>query len=99
MISTRTRWQHPTQGWSFGLATHRCCGLQWEILLSRRYPDRERTPVCPQCGAGDMSPPYDAAADLASRPAAVRSIMPGVIMVPLSDPRLLHSTLKRIFGE
>ncbi len=30
----------------------RCCGLAWQILLSRLYPEREYIrPICPNCGA------------------------------------------------
>jgi len=34
-----------------GFFEWRCCGLLWELIPSRKYPDRYHwNPVCPKCG-------------------------------------------------
>jgi len=45
--------------WHFWiLRTWWCCGLRWELLLSKRYPERYKYkgPTCPRCGATYDSP-------------------------------------------
>lgn len=36
----------------FVLETYECCGRRWELLLSRRFPERYGLPAphCPTCG-------------------------------------------------
>jgi len=37
--------------YKFTLRTWYCCGLQWELLLSSRYPKRYKyNPRCSKCG-------------------------------------------------
>ena len=45
-------WQHPqVKKWIMRLRTWECCGLMWELMLSYRWPEREKwNPVCPTCG-------------------------------------------------
>ena len=32
------------------LRTWSCCGLRWELLMSKRFPNREDfAPTCPRC--------------------------------------------------
>jgi hypothetical protein len=53
MERTDERWQHPNGRWTFRLRTFRCCGIEYEIFLSKNYPERETwTPgPCIKCGS------------------------------------------------
>lgn len=52
MTKAKTLWSHPNGRWKFWLATWECCGLEWQLFLSRNFPGRESWgPICPTCGA------------------------------------------------
>jgi len=41
---------HRSGKWTFKAKEWSCCGYTWQLLLSRRYPDRYNwNPVCPNC--------------------------------------------------
>lgn len=50
----RTDTIHEAAGFRFRLRHWTCCGQVWELLLSRRYPERETwQPVCDKCNKRD----------------------------------------------
>lgn len=56
-MTVRTeQWQHPeVKKWVFKLRIWECCGLEWQLLLSKRWPTRESwNPTCPKCGETSM---------------------------------------------
>ena len=51
MTKADSLWSHPNGRWKFRLRTWECCGLMWELFLSKNYPGRETWgPTCPKCG-------------------------------------------------
>lgn len=44
-------WTHPSGKWKFRLREWECCGQKWELLLSKKFPERENwNPICKICG-------------------------------------------------
>ena len=42
---------HKAGRFQFKAIEWRCCGLIWQLLLSKNYPDRYNwNPTCPKCG-------------------------------------------------
>ena len=49
---SETWWHHPDGRWKFRLREWSCCRLIWQLLLSHKWPEREKwSPRCPLCGA------------------------------------------------
>ena len=47
-------WKHKVKHWTFTVKEWECCGHIWQLLLSKRYPERFNwMPVCPTCGEGN----------------------------------------------
>lgn len=47
-------WKHKVKmkgrNYTFTVKEWNCCGHQWQLLLSKRYPDRYKwNPTCPDC--------------------------------------------------
>jgi hypothetical protein len=47
-----TFWKHRVGRFTFTVKEWSCCENLWQLLLSSKYPERNRwSPVCPTCGS------------------------------------------------